>query len=101
MKLFPSSRSDSRRDIMPRCWHHGAVRWNKDNITDFAEELDKHRDAKARGESSRLSDDCHRFLNAYMLHRLPDDQLDFFERRVGSIAVRHLVRIYNDSSDAV
>lgn len=77
-------------------WHHTSVPWNKDDITDFAEELDRHRDTMIRGDRTRLSDECAQFLDTFMNGRLSDEQLDFFERQIASIAVRHLAEIHRE-----
>lgn len=68
--------------------------WNKDDIADFAHELDAHRAAKS---SSKLSDECTRFLRAYMLRKLPNDQLKFFERTLLISLLQDLKQIYDDN----
>ena len=72
-------------------WDH--MSWNKDDITDFADELDRHRDAIARGESPSLSDECYRFVRCWTSHDLPDDQIKFFESTLLSLTVRHVVEL--------
>ena len=72
--------------------------WNKDDITDFADELDKHRNAVARGDTVSLSDECYRFLSRWTSHNLPDDQIAFFETTLKSLAVRRVIEIYQSAS---
>lgn len=73
------------------------MRWNKDDITDFANELDRLRDTNARGEPVTLSDECYRFIRCWMSHDLPQDQINFFESKLAGSMVRFIVEFYNST----
>ena len=75
-------------------WHYPVVRWNKDDITDFAHELDRHRGAQLSG---KLSDECVAFLRSYMHRSLPNDQRNFFERKLLTSVLQDLKQIYDNN----
>ena len=89
------TRQGSLRDNALSSWHPRLVpNWNKDDITDFAHELDQHRAAQAGG---KLSDECATFLGAYMHRSLPNDQRNFFERKLLTSLLHDLKQIYDNN----
>lgn len=84
-----------RRDKATRQWHALRVTlWNKDDIIDFAYELDRSRDARL--SQKQLSEKCRQFLCDYMECCLSDEQVEFFERELMSLAIGHMREMYEE-----